>query len=83
MNNSKKQLLQAFKDSGFDPRQPGPLSTVVEGTSNEYLIERAQEFLREAKQFQGSERRAKVSFAVSILAYSMTLLPVDNGSAQV
>lgn len=72
-NNSKKALQAAFREATFDPRKPGPLSTIVEANDVEYLTSRTIEILKDSKSFEGAVRRAKLRDAAAIIAYAMTL----------
>lgn len=73
--NSKTTLQAVLKEICFDPRKPGPLSTIVSANNADYLVSRAQEALRDAERFTGVEKRSRVRDTCSILAYAMTLMP--------
>lgn len=73
MNSSKKALQVALREVTFDPRKPGPLTTIVTANKVDYLVERAQEVLRDSDRFTGAECRARIRDAAAILAYAMTL----------
>lgn len=75
MNSSSKALREVFKLATFDPRKPGPITAIVSCNKPEYLLERAQEFLRDAERFDGLEKRTRIRDAIAVLGYAMTLLP--------
>lgn len=66
-------MQKAFASAAFDPRKPGPLSTIVEVNDQTYLMKRAQEMLRDAERFGGMQRWTKLRDAVGILGYAMTI----------
>lgn len=79
MMSSGKALKAAFSDCFFDPRKPGPLATICEANSVDYLLERAAEILRDTRRFQNaSEVRARLRDAAAILGYAMTLIPAET-----
>lgn len=68
-----KALRKALSAAYFDPRKPSTMTAICQTQDVSYLLERAQEQLRVAKNFSGIERWAKIRDAVAILAYAMCL----------
>lgn len=78
MNNSKKALQAALREVCFDPRKPGALAAIVSCNDPAYLVQRAEEFLRDSKRFSNGEQRARLRDAAAVLAYAMTLVEKTN-----
>lgn len=66
---SKTSIQKVLRESIFDPKKDRRMAIIVEGKPQDYLIDRAIEFLREAAECKDAVNRgAKVRDAISILA---------------
>lgn len=70
---SKRKILGALRDSGFDPRLPGRFAAILSDATVESLMYRAHEYIRDAQQLGGPYRSSRLRDAASLLAYARVL----------
>jgi len=80
---SLKALKAAVAKCLFNPREPGPLSTICSVNDADYLLQRGIEQLLNAKRFTGQDRVNTIRDAIAILVYAMLLNGNDSGSEKV